>query len=224
MYEYRQEKTPNKQSHFPQQTVEQSVEKLAGQVDPLIHQISQVGRVPSPLLSAALRDRTTTASSSCTHQLFLHLQRQYGNHYVQRVVDLSRQGQGETEAPPAVEAAIEQARGGGRSLDTGARIQMESTFGADFSGVRIHTDSTADTLNQALSARAFTTGQDIFFRQGEYNPASSGGRELLAHELTHVVQQTGGIQPQLTIGQPGDIYEQEADQVAHAVVQRLAAS
>ncbi|WP_216628850.1 eCIS core domain-containing protein [Microcystis aeruginosa] len=146
------------------------------------------------------------------------MQRQYGNRYVQRVMELSRQGGGEAEATPEVEAAIEQARGGGRSLDTGIQRQMESAFGTNFSGVRVHTDSTADALNQSLSARAFTTGQDIFFRQGEYNPGSSSGKELLAHELTHVVQQTEGVQPKLTIGEPGDKYEQEADRVAEQVL------
>ena len=57
--------------------------------------------------------------------------------------------------------------------------------------MRVHTGPRADSLNHTLQAKAFTTGQDIFFRQGAYNPASSGGQELLAHELTHVVQQNG---------------------------------
>jgi hypothetical protein len=69
---------------------------------------------------------------------------------------------------------------------------MERAFGgADFSGVKVHHDAGGDRLNRALNARAFTTGKDIFFRQGEYKPASQGGQELIAHELTHVVQQTG---------------------------------
>ena len=73
-----------------------------------------------------------------------------------------------------------------------------------------------------MNARAFATGQDIFFREGAYNPGSSGGRELLAHELTHVVQQTGGrqIQTKLTVSQPGDRFEREADQVAREVIQQ----
>jgi len=90
-----------------------------------------------------------------------------------------------------LEASIQRARSGGASLDGGVQSSMESAFGADFSGVRVHSGGNADSLNQSLQARAFTTGQDIFFRQGEYSPASSGGRELLAHELTHVVQQNG---------------------------------
>jgi hypothetical protein len=69
---------------------------------------------------------------------------------------------------------------------------MEESLGHDFSDVRIHSDSDAHNLNEAVSARAFTTGNDVFFKQGTYNPASSAGRELLAHELTHVVQQRTG--------------------------------
>ena len=101
---------------------------------------------------------------------------------------------------------------------------MEASFGADFRGVRVHTGSEADALNSAVHARAFTTGHDIFFRAGEYNPQSSGGRELLAHELTHVVQQTGAVRRKLAISQPGDVYEQEADQVARAVMRQEAAA
>lgn len=88
-----------------------------------------------------------------------------------------------------VEQGIQQARGGGQSLDEGIREPMEQAFGADFSGVRVHTDDQSHKLNQSIQARAFTTGQDIFFRQGEFNPGHRSGQELIAHELTHVVQQ-----------------------------------
>jgi hypothetical protein len=66
---------------------------------------------------------------------------------------------------------------------------MESGFGADFSGVHVHTDNNAAQMNQQLGARAFTHGSDIYFNQGEYQPATSTGDHLLAHELTHTVQQ-----------------------------------
>ncbi|MEM5776359.1 MAG: DUF4157 domain-containing protein, partial [Anaerolineaceae bacterium] len=95
--------------------------------------------------------------------------------------------------------------------------QMSSQLGYDLSGVRVHQGAASDQLNRQLDARAFTTGQDIFFRAGEYNPGSSGGQELLAHELTHVVQQgTGRVQGTggMTVNAPGDRYEQEADQTA----------
>lgn len=91
-----------------------------------------------------------------------------------------------------VEDQINNQKGGGEPLPDSAREFFEPRFGNDFSDVRIHANSNADSLNRSISARAFTTGNDIFFRSGEYNPDNSSGRELLAHELTHVIQQTGG--------------------------------
>jgi hypothetical protein len=159
-------------------------------------------------------DRSSVESS------MLRLQRRFGNRYVARVIDRVTDGEG-GGSEAAIEREIDGARGGGQALDHGVRGQMENSFGADFGGVRVHTDERADTLNHTLSARAFTTGQDIFFRQGEYNPGSSGGRELLAHELTHVVQQNGdGIQRKMDVSQPGDAHEVEADQMASAVMRQ----
>lgn len=86
-------------------------------------------------------------------------------------------------------SAIEGARGGGQPLPDPVRREMEGHFGADFSGVRTHTDAQSADLNQRLSARAFTTGNDIFLGKEGLNAGSRGGKELLAHELTHVVQQ-----------------------------------
>src|SRR5215470_12360814 len=176
-------------------------------------------------------------SSERPGRSLLQLQRQYGNRYVQRVVTLARATEGEGDVMPNVERAIESSRGGGQSLDSGIQKQMGRALNADFSGVRVHTDAGADGLNRSLSAKAFTTGRDIYFRQGEYNPGSSSGRELLAHELTHVVQQNptsvqakmdddgghsscacggsvAGPQMKLSVSQPGDLYEHEADRVA----------
>ncbi len=95
-------------------------------------------------------------------------------------------------APANLETSIQQAKGGGQPIADNVREPMEQAFDADFSGVNIHTDSQANQLNNTIQSRAFTTGQDIFFRQGEYNPENREGQGLLAHELTHVVQQTGG--------------------------------
>jgi hypothetical protein len=109
---------------------------------------------------------------------------------------VQRKGRGGIAATSELETSIQQARQGGQPLSDDIRQPMEQAFGTDFSSVKIHTDSQSDQLNQSVQARAFTTGQDIFFRQGEYAPQSNGGKELLAHELTHVVQQNGGaVQP-----------------------------
>ncbi|WP_055074297.1 DUF4157 domain-containing protein [Pseudanabaena sp. 'Roaring Creek'] len=93
------------------------------------------------------------------------------------------------EAEPDLEASIQTARGSGQALDPHLQTKMGQAMGADFSGVRVHTDSRSDRLNKSIQAKAFTTGRDVFFRQGAYNPTSKGGQELIAHELTHVVQQ-----------------------------------
>ncbi|MBD2196303.1 DUF4157 domain-containing protein [Calothrix anomala FACHB-343] len=106
---------------------------------------------------------------------------------------LQRRGaQGGGEASTNLESTINTARGNGQPLDAGLQQSMGQAMGADFSGVKVHTDAQADQLNRSVQAKAFTTGQDVFFRQGEYNPGSRGGQELIAHELTHVVQQNGG--------------------------------
>ena len=106
---------------------------------------------------------------------------------------LQRQsGEGGMSASPDLEATIQQARGSGQPLAQSIREPMEQAVGADFSGVKIHTDAQSDQMNQSIQAKAFTTGKNIFFRQGAYEPGSRGGQELLAHELTHVVQQNGG--------------------------------
>jgi hypothetical protein len=161
------------------------------------------------------------ASTPRAELSLLQLQRQFGNRYVERVISLARQSSEHDDAPSDVERTIEQRRGGGQSLDGGVRRQMETALKADFSGVRVHTDGESNGLNHALSAKAFTTGQDIFFRQGAYDPGSSIGRELLAHELTHVVQQNGAaISRKLSVSQPGDTHEMEAEQTARAIIQQ----
>src|SRR5699024_3013146 len=84
---------------------------------------------------------------------------------------------------------IQSARGGGRSMDRSTQSFMSSRFGANFSDVNIHTDSKAIQMSQELNAQAFTVGKDVFFNQGKYNPGADDGKKLLAHELTHVVQE-----------------------------------
>ncbi|MEQ9668819.1 eCIS core domain-containing protein [Coleofasciculus sp. G2-EDA-02] len=97
----------------------------------------------------------------------------------------------EIEAAPNIEQEIEQKRGSGQPISNKIRQPMEQAFGADFSQVQVHTDSKSNKLNESIQAKAFTTGTDIFFKQGEYQPDNQPGQELLAHELAHVVQQNG---------------------------------
>ena len=99
------------------------------------------------------------------------------------------QAAGAMAAPPEVDAVL---AGTGQPLDGATRAFMEPRLGYDFGGVRVHTGSMARASSQAVQAKAYTVGRDIVFNTGQYQPGSDAGRKLLAHELTHVVQQTGG--------------------------------
>ena len=93
-----------------------------------------------------------------------------------------------------IQSQISSSKGQGQPLPRDTQSFMEGRFGADFSDVNIHTDGTAAALNQQLHARAFTVGQDIYFAQGQYDPSSTAGKALLAHELTHTIQQNAHMQ------------------------------
>lgn len=81
----------------------------------------------------------------------------------------------------------------GSTLTSDTNQYMSSVFGTDFSGIRVHTDAEAVQMNQQLGARAFTHGENIYFNSGEYNPESSDGKRLLAHELVHTIQQSNTL-------------------------------
>jgi hypothetical protein len=109
----------------------------------------------------------------------------------------------------------------GQPLDAGTRAYMEPRFGHDFSKVRIHADARAATSARSVNALAYTVGQDIVFGDGRYSPGSSAGRQLLAHELTHVVQQSGSRsapQSNAPMSQAGDRAEREAESVSRTVL------
>ncbi len=95
-------------------------------------------------------------------------------------------GQASHDASPVVQQALSS---GGQPLDTGVQTSMEARFGQDFNHVRVHTDEQAAESAQAINARAYTVRSDVVFGEGEYRPETGEGQRLLAHELTHVVQQ-----------------------------------
>jgi hypothetical protein len=168
-------------------------------------------------------ERATAAPSSRRGTTGLHplagLQQAAGNRAVQRLLS------GE---PPALDGeAISQrigaAEAGGRALDATVRQRLSEALGADPGDVRVHTDGEADDLSRSLGARAFTSGRDIFFQGGAFDPASPDGFELLVHESTHVLQQAEGPVPgtptadgALAISDPGDAFEQAASSMAEA--------
>jgi hypothetical protein len=110
-------------------------------------------------------------------------------------------GRGPALTPPArlPQSAPKPSAGSGEPLPEAVRQDMEARFGADFSGIRIHRDARAGQASSALNAAAFTVGNQIHFGAGQFNPTSSEGRELLAHELTHTIQQGAAPQSQRQI-------------------------
>lgn len=114
--------------------------------------------------------------------------------------------------------------GRGRSLPAVIRSQIEHSLGASLADVRVHTDHEADSAARALNARAFAIGRDIFFRAGAYDPSSTGGRRVLAHEMAHTVQRqfsdfspVVGV-PGVAVSRPNSTQERQADAVASALV------
>lgn len=101
---------------------------------------------------------------------------------------------GHAEAPPLVQEVL---RSPGQPLDPDASLFFEPRLGHDFAGVRVHADAQAADSARAVNARAYTVGRDVVFAQGQYQPATTSGRHLLAHELAHVVQQSGAGAPRL---------------------------
>jgi len=115
-------------------------------------------------------------------------------------------------------------KGGGEALPGDLRKDMEHRLGADFSGVRVHTNEQAAASAAAVQARAYTVGNEVVFGSGGFDATSPDGRRTLAHELTHVVQQqsgpvdgtpTGGG---ISVSDPSDRFEREAERVADQAV------
>lgn len=105
---------------------------------------------------------------------------------------MQRSTDGSTQyASENIDRRLNSSKGRGHALPTPLGREMGSEIGSDFSAVRIHTDANAIQMNRELGAKAFANGRDVYFNSGQYNPSSSEGKHLLAHELTHVVQQKG---------------------------------
>ncbi len=146
----------------------------------------------------------------------LHLQRAAGNAAMGALV----QRKPEEESP--VHNVV--GKGGGASLDGNVRERMESSLGYDFSAVRVHTGPEASAAASSVQAQAFTVGNEVVFNEGKYNPSSSDGQRTIAHELTHVVQQSKGDVPGesrgggVKVSDPGDWAEQQAEATADSVM------
>jgi hypothetical protein len=166
--------------------------------------------------------------------MLLHMQRTAGNAAVnqllrQRAAVQRSPAAAETETEENIGERIRSASGRGSGLDAGVQRSLESGLGADVSNVRVHTDGEADHLARSVDSVAFTTGSDIFFRSGAYNPGTPEGMHLLAHEATHTIQQAQGpvagtpAPGGVSISDPSDSFEQAAEASAASVMAGAAA-
>ncbi|MBL4663574.1 MAG: DUF4157 domain-containing protein [Flavobacteriaceae bacterium] len=135
----------------------------------------------------------------------------------------SIQKQASSAAPPnntsSLESTLANSRGGGSPMSGDTKNSMESGFGTDFSNVRIHNDGNSVQMNQELGSQAFASGSDIYFNKGKYNPSSKEGKHLLAHELTHTVQQGASVQPKMIQKIDGDGIEAETGTATETVAE-----
>ena len=149
-----------------------------------------VGAADDPYAREA--DRVAAIVMQTSESSVPHIQRQ-SDEEDEEETHVQRRAYGEqTSVDPEVERGIEKGRGGGQPLHKDVRVRMEQAFGADFGAVRVHTDAESDGLARSLQSVAFTTGHHLFFKSGEYSPHTRSGQEVIAHELTHVLQQKGG--------------------------------
>jgi hypothetical protein len=126
---------------------------------------------------------------------------------------------GRTELPRHDPGSIRAQLGGGRPLERPVRERMQHAFGEGFASVRVHDDSSAARLNTTLDARAFTIGEHIAFAEGQYRPGTVDGDTLIAHELSHAIQQRTSRTPSSPTGANGDHeLEREADRTASAAI------
>lgn len=122
-------------------------------------------------------------------QAKLEIQRQSEEEEEEEALQAKMTNNSEQKRSDNTEQLLADSKGGGSPLNSAVRAEMENGFGTDFSNVKIHTNSRAVQMNKDLGARAFTSGNDIYFNTGNYQPESHEGKKLLAHELTHTIQQ-----------------------------------
>lgn len=181
----------------------------AQKADPVSLKRSSEKQTPEPRLQ-----RACACGGSC-----VRCQGEHGDQGHTRVKHGRAGNVGDAGVPPVVHEVL---RSAGQPLDASARTFMESRFGHDFSRVRVHTDSKAAEAAQSVNALAFTVGQNIAFAGNNYSPQSPSGRELLAHELAHTIQQRSSaatpLQAKLRLGAANEPTEAAADRAAAAVM------
>lgn len=198
-----------------------------GMMESLEQKVRQVEAEETP--EAATEDTPVVSPAAATNllsgpplagaqrrSLVQNVGQNFGNRQVQRMINtLRRSASSGPEGGPLeneISDRIQSERSSGQPLDTGIRREVESSLGQDLSQVRVHTGSSSAELNRELGAKAFTTGRDIFFGEGQ----SPSDKELLTHEATHTIQQGFSETPPASVGAADTVHEQAADAAAHS--------
>lgn len=236
----------SKDSSNPKKTPE-TVQKAAPEVTPETQAFTNLGML----------QRSACSPTGLSPRAVPGLQRSLGNRYVQAMITGAMQGKPQSEiiggiqaqaqadeasasSPPAGSGGVEldqsvsgaitgQVSRGGQPLPEESQKNLKSDLGVPHpEDIQVHTGPQADELSQSLGARAFTTGEHIFFREGEYDPGTAQGQKLLYHESVHTLQQgagrgnggspSGSTSGALTVNPPGDAYEQEAEGLAEGAL------
>ena len=192
------------------------------ELEPDVAQRRAAPEKSSPSTEAATPSRPLGMHDTAS---LLHLQRTVGNAGVVQMLAEDREAPVEDEPSPVHDVI---GKGGGTPLDESTRSTMESSFGQDFSDVRVHTDEQASKSAAAVGANAYTVGSDIVFRGGHFDSSSPTGQRTIAHELSHVVQQRSGpvdgtdAPGGIKLSSPDDRFERAAEATADQVVSRSA--
>lgn len=150
---------------------------------------ASTGALQRKLAIGASNDALEQEAEQVAHQVLAAPGRPHAGAVAPRIQRFSGSApQGAAAAPASVDAALASP---GRALEPALRQDMEQRFGHDFSRVRVHADAAAQTSARDVNAQAYTVGRDVVFGSGQYAPGTAAGRHLIAHELTHVVQQRG---------------------------------
>jgi hypothetical protein len=170
----------------PKDVHEQEADRLADDVMRMPDETIQ--RQPLEEEEEMLQAKPVDQQTDCSE-----LQRQVEEEEEEALLQARRDGGDTANVTPKLEQAILSRRGSGRPLSDKSRTFFEPRMGADLGNVKIHSDSQAADLARAIHARAFTVGSDIYFGAGRFSPESIEGKKLLAHELTHTIQQSGTL-------------------------------
>jgi hypothetical protein len=168
----------------------------------------EADRTAAKVMRMAIPEGSIGLVAGAGGSVFRQVQARFVSPYVARFASsgwLQRKSDGPREADATLSTELRNSMSGGSPLPLSVRRFMEPRFRADFSRVKVHTGDRAASLSQQLSARAFTIGNNVFFGRGQFRPESRDGKELIAHELTHTIQQGGVAQRSPEIQRSEDV-------------------